>query len=191
MAGFTVPQTSIQTRDVQRSWLYEFSIPEISRLNGIAGMPSTIGQPEGFTTSVRAVNIPGWTIDPIQSDYMGDQIWHPGKKVPVTDITVQFEEDGNTGAVRKLFENWGEVIQNINKEKTSTGGALPGFSHKEGGFAVTAFITTFKYDMTPLQKIKLKNLWPTSVPEVSLAADGAEKIVYDIVFKIDDYEFVF
>jgi len=189
MPGFTIPQTSIAHRDIQRSWLYQLIIPEVSRLNGKAGMPSLIGNPEGFTASVRAINIPGWTIEPIQSDYMGDICFHPGKKVPITDITVQFEEDGN-GDVRKFFENWGELIQNINKSKTSTGGALPGFSMAMGGYAVTGYLHTFRYDMTPLQVIKLKNMWPTSVPEVSLSAESAEKVIYDIPFKIDDYEFV-
>ncbi len=176
MPKFHIENVAPMYKDIQRDFMFEFIIPEITRI-----VPFVL--PEGLQTRVRSVNVPGSSITEIKSEYMGTAEYHAGKREPVTDITVNFEETGNT-TIHSVFTAWAEQIVSLDPNSANAG--VSAFNVKRGGYAVDAFINTFDYDgVTLLQTFRCINLWPKSVPDVSLQYSGSGAVAYDIGFKCD------
>ena len=176
MPKFHIDSVAPKYKDVQRNWLFEFTIPEISRI-----VPFVL--PEGLQTRVRSASIPGSSINEITSEYMGTQEFHAGKKTPTTDVSIEFEETEDT-VIHSCFYSWTEMIQALDPNSGNAG--VSAFAVKRGGYAVDAFLNLFSYDGKDiLQSFKFINLWPKGMPAVDVAYANSENIKYTMEFKFD------
>lgn len=183
MARFHVQNVQGHHRDVQRDWLFEVVIPEISRV-----VPTANIDPEGLRARARTVTLPGDMITEIESNYMGTKQFFAGKRnYASNEFSVQFEETEDI-PIWRTFKTWMDSIMGIDPALPNAGVALPNFAQKRGGYSTDIFVTTFSYNgMQPLQVVQFKNAWVKSVPDMSLAMANEGKIEYDITFQFDYY----
>ena len=181
MPNFAIENRIPQNKEIVRTWLFELAIPELTRIVPIV-------TPETFTTRVKSANMPGSTIEPITSDFFGEQQFFAGKRIPTTDLTVSMEETEDM-PVHNIFTIWMESIQTMDWGSSSAGVAQ--FSGKRGGYATNMILTVYSSDgNNVLRQIEYLNAFPTSVGDVSLSYESADKVMYDTSFKFDRWRVI-
>jgi len=178
MPNFTIEGRKAGQLDIVRNYLFELSIPNITAIVPIIA-------PDGITTRVKTASIPGATIDPIQSDWMGTSQFFPGKKIPSTEISITFEETEDM-AIHNAMTVWMEAIQTLDWNAQNAGASQ--FRKKRDGYATDLYLNVYSYDgQRIIRQIRFINAWPSSVGDVSLDYSGADAVNFDATFKFDSW----
>jgi hypothetical protein len=157
--------------DLHKSWLWELYIELPS---GIAG--------DGLSTDelllrVRNVMLPGKTITPIETYFMGTKTFHPGKMEFSGQLSVQLEEYEDQ-KVHDTLNAWADLI--FNWETGKQGAAL------KSDITSTGILKMYKSNGEPMPKmIKIFNMYPASIPDVTLDYAGTDPVRYDVQFQYD------
>ena len=178
MPNFTIEGRKAGHLDIVRNYMFELSIPNITAIVPIIA-------PEGITTRVKTALIPGSTIDPIESDWMGTKQFFPGKKNPSTEMSVTFEETEDM-IIHNAMTIWMEAIQTLDWNSDSAGSSQ--FVKKRDGYATDLYLNVYSYDGNRvIRQIRFINAWPTSVGDASLDYSGADAVNFDTTFKFDQW----
>lgn len=176
MPNFTIEGRAKAIDDIQRTWKFELSIPNISEI--VEGVTD-----EGLTIRTRTANIPGRTNEPIESVFMGTKQQFPGKETFTHTLEVQYEESEDQYIAKALYA-WKEKIFTVDPENDNAGGAQ-GLA-KRNGLATDMFLKMYRYNNDPLEKmVRLFNAWPAVVPEVALDYNDNASVKYQVTFEYD------
>jgi hypothetical protein len=179
MPNFTIEGRKAGQVDIVRNYMFELSIPAISSVVPIVS-------PEGLITRVKTAIIPGSTIDPIESDWMGTKQFFPGKKTPTTEMSVTFEETEDM-VIHNAMTIWMEAIQTLDYKNVDSAGSSQ-FAKKRDGYATDLELKVYSYDGNRiLRKIIFKNAWPTSIGDGTLDYSAADAVNFDVTFKFDTW----
>ena len=178
--NFTIEGRAIKNfPDVQRTWLWELSIPQINKI-----LPQITD--EIFTLHCRTVSIPGRSNQEMTSNFMGMVQFFPGKPAFPYTVDVQLEETEDQ-IVHQTMINWMNDIFDVNP-----GDALAGqssFSTKRDG-CLDMYLQAYKYDGTTLpSQIKFVNAYPTSIGDVAMDYSSNEQVKFPVTFRYDFWTF--
>jgi len=163
--------------DVQREWMWELSIPDISTI-----VPEI--STDGLVTRIRSALIPGATIEEITSEFMGTKQYFPGKKTPIADMTCSFEET-QEHYVYSAFQSWMTLIQNWDNFTENSGASL--MASKVNGYGLDLFLHLYTYDGQLSRQIHFLNTWPKELSSPNVSYDATAQVKYDVGFKFDNY----
>ena len=164
--------------DVQRDWMWIMSIPEIDSI-----IPTVGNDQNAFKSRIRSALIPGSTIAPLDSNFMGTKWFYPGKKEPTSEMSCQFEETEDS-FVFSTFTSWMNLIQQQDHQKDPNGvAALP----NKKSMVKDAFIELLDYAGNVRRRIQLWNCWPTSIDTPALSYESAAIIKFGVNFNFDNW----
>lgn len=164
--------------DVQRDWMWTLSFPTIADI-----LPSI--STNGLYTRVRSALVPGATITPLESQFMGTKWFFPGKKEIISEMSCSFEETEDH-YIFSAFTTWHNLIQQTDHTKADHAGVsvMPA---KRMGLVTNAMLELLSYDGIVTRQIQLWNIWPTSVSSPALGYDASSVVKYDVGFKFDNW----
>ena len=173
-------------KDVQRDWMWQLTIPGISNMAGMAGIE---GLEDEITIRARTCSLPARGVEVIESNWMSQKQFFPGKPTFGNTVSVSFEESENLNVSRFLF-NWQQHIMDI------TSGHSNALAKRPGG--ATSYVTDMYLNLVSysgqLSKdnpdasrkyFLFKNVFPTNVGDVSLDYSANGQIKYDVTFQFD------
>lgn len=176
MANFSIDGRVKSAGDIQRNWKWELWIP---RPTGV-----TTWSQEDMTIRSRSTVIPGRGNEPIESNFMGQKQFFPGKPIFPNTFAVMFEEFEDKQVSKSLY-SWQQAMH----DHSSTG-ANPGMGIAEGKQAIKSDIVLREYGVSGklLQSVVIKNAWVQNVDDVSMDYTGAESVKYNVTFQYDSWD---
>lgn len=163
--------------DVQRDWMWELSIPDIATI-----VPEV--STDGLVTRIRTATIPGATISEITSNFMGTRQFFPGKKEPMSDLSVEFEET-QEHYIYSAFQSWMTLIQNTDNFTANSGASL--MASKANGYGLDLFLHLYTYDGQLSRQIHFINAWPKELGSPALSYESSNQVKYTVAWKFDNY----
>jgi len=177
MANFTIEGRGKTMGDIQRSWMYQLSIP------GIGDILSEYNDDEPLVIRTRTASIPGRTNEPIESIFMGTKQWFPGKETFTHTMEVMYEESENQFISKWLYA-WKERIFTTNPDAENAGASQA--PSKREGLVTDLFLRMYKYDGTLMaNSIRVHNAFPVVVADVQLDYNNNESVKYSVTFQYD------
>lgn len=174
-SNFTIEGRLKQMNDIQRKYMFELVVPKISQFSSNAKL-------DDLVVRCKQVSIPGRSVEPIESNFMGMKQLFPGRVRFNGVINVTFEETEDM-KIMKTFYDWREKVFGVNPA-----GVNPGFGGDINKRAVSTdiYIDTFKYNGEPTDyRIRVHNAWPQDVPDSDLAMAANEAVTYQVGFAFD------
>lgn len=173
MANFHIEGRQKGLSDIQRNFMWEVDI-----FDGIS--PLTIETNiDDLRFQVKNISTPGRTIETIETWFYGLKQNIPSKTTFSNSITMTLEEREDQFVLNTIY-NWMESIQSVDPLKWTLLGLGGKLTKKQ------MLIRMLKYDGTPTKNaLELKNVYPTTFPEVNLDYSGNDSVKYDVTFNYD------
>lgn len=187
----TYPNFSIEGRagaiiqDIQRTWLWEVSFPNI----GLIVPPSVAllgsgGLEEELTVRAKSCSIPARGFDVITSNFGGMKQFFPGKYTQDNTVSMSFEDSEN-GNFHSIMTEWNQQIFNIKSGHSKRIGGKRGTPATS--YILPNMILTLKnYAGQKREKtIIFKNVFPQAVSPVELSYDNDASTIFSCTFQFD------
>jgi hypothetical protein len=156
--------------DPQKVWMWELYI-DIPR-----GIQTDVVS-EDLLLRARTVVIPGRTINPIESNFMGTKAFFPGKTEFTGQVSTSLEEREDQ-KIHSLLNSWMQYMFDW------ISGLQQGANKQD--LVSDMIIKPYKSNGQPLPNtIKLYNCWPQAIADVSLDYAGAEFVRYEVTWQYD------
>lgn len=170
MANFTAAGRLKNLPDIQKNYLFEIFIPSIGSL-----------EQDDFILRVRTATIPGRTVTPIESFFMGTKIYTPGRtEYPEVTVNVEEFEDQKAHAA---ISSWQQTIFDYDGN-SSTAGQQKVATRSE--YTRDIVLRTYKANGVKMDKdIVMYSSWPTAIGDATLDYAGGDSVKYDITFRCD------
>lgn len=160
----TLQQVSSAVIDPMLSDNFQLSIPSVP--GGGNAVP--------LLMNCQQATKPGITIEPVDVILFGHQLEFAGRLTYSHDLSVTYVENRD-GAVAKILEDWAEFIRSHQTQH----GAYKADYQRDGRLSI------FDNTGTEVRTYLIKNLWPTTVPEVQFDGTAANLITLGASFKYD------
>jgi hypothetical protein len=168
--------------DIQRDFMFEISIPEISKI------VSSIKDEEQFIIRAKTASIPDKSNTPIESYFMSMTQFYPGRNTFSSTLNIDFEETEDQFVTKALYD-WQNVIMNT-KESDNDSGHSMGKSKRDGQ-STHLYIKMYKYNGEPMENmIKCFNAWPNSVGESPLSMNSNSAVFRNCIFTFDFWNLI-
>ena len=180
MPNLTIEGRAKTLPDIQRNFMWEIFIPDISDVtNGV------MGDVEDLVIRARTATIPGRGNEVITSEFVGMKQFFPGKPTFTNtfDVTVEETEDQ---IVKKALTEWQNQIFSV-----SPGSARGGQSQRplKRDVAKDVYLLMYKYNGDEIEKrIRFYNCFVQNVGDMSMAYSGNEAVIYPVTFQYDFWE---
>lgn len=183
MANFHIEGRQKTMDDIQRNFLFEVSIPNISSI------VSTIKDEEELIIRAKTAAIPDKSILPIESYMFGMRSIYQGRVDMSTNLVVDFEETQDQKVVKTLYEWQNKIFNTSDVDFNNSGHST--FTGKRTGGTTTIFVKMYKYNGEMCDRIiKFVNAWPSTISEVGLDMAGNEAIRYSVTFTYDYWNLI-
>jgi hypothetical protein len=170
-------------KDVQREWMWNLSIPNITNMVDTNDLDLTKDLVEEMTIRARSVSMPSRGVETIESVFMSQKQFFPGKPTFGNTVSVQFEESENQN-VAKILYSWQQNIMDIRSGHSNRLGKRP--ANQPGSYVTDMILNMVSFNGTASDKIILfKNVFPENVGDVALSYDGAGSVKFDVTFRFD------
>jgi hypothetical protein len=175
--SFTIENRARGLPDIQRNFLFEVSFPNIGQI-----IPNVTD--EGLTVRARSCSIPGRSVEPIESFFMGTTRVTPGRPTMPHQFDVNFEETEDM-YIHKAMYAWLQKIFNYDASSPLAGSADA--ESKRKGLCTDAYLKMFKYGrQLPTEKwIRFHNVWIQNIGDVGLSYNDNGAISYQAGFAFD------
>ena len=171
MANFTAAGRLKDLPDIQKNYMWELFIPSIEDLDQ-----------DDMVIRCRTASIPGRTIAPIESNFMGTKQFYPGKSKYTGNLAIQLEEFEDQ-KVHQALHSW---MQSIFDYDPKSGTAGQSKAAGKNDYSVDVTLKLYKGDGSDVdKKIRFYNCWPTSVGDAALDYAGPDSVKYDVTFQFD------
>lgn len=139
---------------------------------------SNVPQQGGVETPLRvqcqqAIK-PGMTVENVEVMLFGHTLEYAGRLTYSHDMSVTYVENVN-GTIIRIFEKWAELI----RSHTSQHGEF------KAVYAKDAVLQIMDNKGGIVLEYLIKNIWPSSVPDIQMDGSGANLITHQISFKFD------
>jgi hypothetical protein len=171
---------SIQA-DVQRTYNWEVIIEKP------AGLSGDFWEDDTLILRARSAMIPGSTITPIESTFMGMKQYFAGNSELEHVLAIEFEEfeDQKLG---KLLNAWQRIIFDAQTDKLGEGDTV---ASKADYIAPEFKLRMLKQDGEPMDEaIVFENCWLQNFASVQMAYGDASAVRYSCSFQWDYYKLV-
>lgn len=174
MANFTIDGRMKNEKDIQRNWKWELWIPKPPKVAN--------WDMDDMIIRCRAAVIPGRGNEPIESNFMGQKQFFPGKPIFPNSFVAMFEEFEDK-KVSEFLYSWQQSMHDYSGQIA----ANPGASVSEGKAGIKTDMSLYQYGFNGnlIQKLTFKNAWVQNVDDVSLDYTGAESVKYSVTFQYD------
>lgn len=181
--NFSLEGRSAADEDVVRTFQWELLIPGIAQVvKNTSGVADLV---EGLRTRVRSGSMKGNSITEIESIFMGQKQFFPGKKEIVADMSIEFEETQNM-IVHNTFIEWMNAVMNSDQLSDKVG--TSSYTKKRGGYALDMTLILYDYSgERVLREILYKNAWPKNISDVDLTYDGTDAMKFSVDFRFDTW----
>jgi len=169
MANFTAEGRLGNLGDVQKVFQWELFIPSIAELDM-----------DDMVLRVRNVVIPGRTIQPIESFFMGTKQFFPGRTDYPGTFSTQFEEFED-GIVFKAIDSWMQLI--FDHSTAASGGKQGAPTKRDISRDVT--LKMYKGDGDLVGSVKFFNTWPQNIADSTLDYTGSDSVKFDVTWQYD------
>lgn len=173
MPKFNIDGRMGQLPDIQRTYNFELWVPNI---------PGSDTKLTDMILRVRSAQIPQRGIEVIESNFMGQKQFFPGKATFSHQLSVEFEEFEDQKILKGMYE-WFERM-NIYDPKN----ANAGMSKVDAKDKVAQDIILKVYDVKggKLDKsIRFKHAYPETIAETSLAYADNASVKTTVTFRFD------
>lgn len=157
--------------DIQKTYMWELFIPSIEELDM-----------DEMVVRVRNVQIPGRTITPIESFFMGTKAFYPGRTEYTGTFTTDFEEFEDQ-KVYEAINSWMELI--FNYEDGQQG--VP--SKNDLTRNISLIMYRSNGDKLP-KKIVFKNAWPQAIGDATLDYTASDSVKHNVTWQFDHWRSV-
>jgi hypothetical protein len=180
--GVLLPNFTIEGRrknlpDPQRTfnWEVEFvDLPLVAKKNY---------DEDDLKLRAKSATFAGRSVEPIETFYQGNKQIFPGRTNFTNSINIQFEETEDQKVTKILFD-WFQKINNMNAKNIAFGGT--GSYLFKGQVAKKMYLKMYKYNGEAMKyRIKFNNVWPQSMPDISMSYDTSDVIKFDVAFAYD------
>jgi hypothetical protein len=173
-------------KDIQRDWMWEVSIPEISNIlsdTAIAKLGSG-GFQEELTCRAKSIAVPSRGVNMIESNFGGMKQWFPGKPTLDYTVTINFVESEN-GNIHSILTEWNQKIFNLKSGHSQMAGGKRGPAGTS--YVVPNMYLTMKnYAGEAREKmIIFKNVMLQNVGAAELSYDSDATINFSATFQFD------
>lgn len=129
---------------------------------------------------IRATNLPGSSIAPIEIPYFGRKIKIAGDRTFETwPITVMNDEDFR---IRHTLEQWHNAINSLEENLNSFASSSP------ANYKSTAIVTQYGKTGIELRKYKFNGIFPIDIAAIDLDWDSTDQIEnFQCTFAFDNY----
>lgn len=159
--------------DIQKNFLYEVYIPPVADL-----------VTEDMLLRNVVANLPGRTIQKIESFFMGSKQQFAGRSEFNNEVTLEFSEREDQ-KVLKQFDSWFQAIYNYDP-RSPLAGTAAGDSKLD--YVVDVTIRMYKSNGDKLDKdVVLFNCWPSALAEVPLDYAGNDFVRPSVTLTYDYY----
>jgi len=171
MANFTVAGRLKNLPDIQKQYMWELIIPSIEDLDE-----------DDMIVRARNVVIPGRTITPIESFFMGTKQFFAGRTEYTGTFAVQLEEFEDQ-KVHTALHSWMQLIHDYDPASPTAGGQkVP----TKQDYIKNIVLKMYKSDQTKFEKdVVFYQAWPTSVGDATLDYTANDSVKYDVTFQFD------
>lgn len=182
MPNFHIEGRQKIMKDLQRNFLFNVSIPEISKI------VTSVKDEEEFTVRAKTASIPDKAIIPIESYFMGMKSIYQGRAEITNSLTIDLEETEDQ-KILKTFYEWQNKIFNTSDLTNESGHSL--VNGKRDGGTTTIYLKMYKYNGELTENmIKFVNAWPSAISEVGLDFAGNEAIRFAVTFSFDYWDLI-
>jgi hypothetical protein len=173
-------------KDIQRSWMWEVSFPEISNIlsdSKIAQM-GTGGFQEELTCRARSVSIPARGLEMIESNFGAFKQFFPGKFTMDQEVSINFEES-ESGNLHSIMYEWQQKIFNIKSGHSQMAGGKRGLAGTS--YVLPNMYLTLKNYAGVLREkmIIYKNVMPKNVGNAEMSYSNNESQTFSVTFQYD------
>lgn len=169
-------------QEVQRSWLWEIFIPNISTLP----IPNLSIDEEDIIIRAKSVVQPGFSFDIFEAQHMGFKKQIPIKKNITNKIPVELEEFQDR-KVLKLLYGWSNFIFSQDPRDLFVGNSSP-IAITRNIYTKNIVLKQYAYNGAELDKsIVLLNAWPSNMSDLNLSYNSNESVKYNVEFSFDDW----
>ncbi len=177
MANFLLEGRAKALPDVMRTWMFEVWIPDISLVTG-----GIMGTMEDLIIRARTATIPGRSIEPMTSEFMGMKQYFPGKTSFENTFSVSIEETSDQMVWRALsyWQNQMYLVDPL--------GATGGVSQvsKKRDICKDVYVKLYKHDGTDMTHgVRFWNAWPSAIAAQSLDYASNEQAKFEVTFTYD------
>jgi hypothetical protein len=144
------------------------------------------GNAEIMLIQCQSAAKPGVTIDEVAVALFGHTIVYAGRKVFNHDLNVTYVENVR-GEIHRNMEKWAELIRGTRTQH----GRFKGGENNGGdgsGYAVNGIFKIYDNVGDTVLEYTLFNMWPATIPEISLDGTASNLITHAVGFKYDYYE---
>lgn len=157
--------------DIQRSYMWELYIPSIEELDM-----------DEMVVRIKNVQLPGRTITPIESYFMGSKSFFPGRTEYTGTLTVDMEEHEDQ-KVYTALNSWQELLYNYD---TGTQGVA-----SKNDLVKNLSLIMYKANGVKLgKKVVFHNAWPQAVADTALDYTAGEAVRINVTFQYDYWRVV-
>jgi hypothetical protein len=173
-------------KDIQRSWQFEISFPEISNIlsdSKIAQL-GTGGFQEELTCRARSVTIPARGLEMIESNFGAFKQFFPGKYTMDQTVSINFEESDN-GNLHSIMTEWQNKIFNLKSGHSQMAGGKRGLAGTSYVLP-NMYLTLKNYAGVSREKmIIFKNVMPQNIGSVEMSYSTNDSQVFSVTFQFD------
>ena len=170
MANFSIKDRFATVGDIVRTYNFEIVIP------AIAGVTS-----EDMTIRANTAVIPGRsTENSIETVFMGQKQFFPGKPVFPHSLAIEFDEFEDR-KVSKFLLAWQEEMHSINKGSATVG--------VKSGYTKTIKLNILDFAGSTLDTIHFHKAWIQDVADVSLGYADSAGLKYAATFQYDRWSY--
>ena len=171
MANFTIAGRLKNLPDVQKTFMWEMFIPSIEDLDQ-----------DEMVLRIRNTVIPGRTITPIESHFMGTRQFFSGKTEYTGTFATQIEEFEDQ-KVHKALTSWQHAIFDYNPDNPTAGQ-----SKVAGKNDYTRDIVLSMYKNSGVKMdndVVFYNAWPQSIGDATLDYTASDSVKYEVTWQFD------
>lgn len=171
MANFTIAGRLKNLPDIQKTYMWELFIPSIEDLDQ-----------DDMVLRVRNVVIPGRTIQPIESFFMGTKQFHAGRTEYAGTFPTQIEEFEDQKA-HSALHSWQQLIYDYDPN-SSTAGQSKVVGKNE--YSRDIVLKMYKNDGIKMDKdIVFYGAWPQNVGDATLDYTASDSVKYEVTWQYD------
>ena len=173
MADFTIDGRMKNVADIQRNWKWEFWIPRPPAVSN--------WKLDDMIIRCRFAVIPGRGNEPIESNFMGQKQFFPGKPIFPNSFVALFEEFEDKKVSEFLFF-WQQAMHDYPGKTSNAGFAI---TETKAGIKTDIVLRQYGFKGNLIQELKFKNVWIQNVDDVAMDYTGAESVKYSVTFQYD------
>jgi len=175
MPNLTIAGRAAAIADVQRSFLYEWMIPNINK------MTNNVINQEGLVVRIKSAVLPGRSNEIITSVFMGTDQDFPGRIKFAKAIALSIDETEDQIVARAIHE-WQQKIFNADPMSPNAGHAMG--SKKD--YTTKSILRMYKYngEKLPFDWV-MYNSWPSNMEDVTLDMTSSDKVSRTLTLSFD------